>query len=114
MITEHFSKEEMKCKCCKELKFDIRLLVKLELLRSMMGGIPILINSGYRCPKHNEKVGGAKNSYHMVGKAADIKVNGNMDELYYFANIIFNQGGVGKYQTFIHVDTGNKRRFTGK
>ena len=34
---------------------------------------PIVITSGYRCPKLNAAVGGAKNSQHAVGEAADIR-----------------------------------------
>ena len=33
---------------------------------------PIYVNSGYRCEELNRLVGGAKNSQHMTGKAADI------------------------------------------
>lgn len=33
---------------------------------------PIMINSGYRCKRLNNAVGGAKNSQHLTGKAADI------------------------------------------
>ena len=33
---------------------------------------PIYINSGYRCPVLNRKVGGVENSYHVRGMAADI------------------------------------------
>lgn len=43
----------------------------LDPLREMYGK-PITINSGYRCPKLNAAVGGAKNSQHMRGEAADI------------------------------------------
>lgn len=35
-------------------------------------GRPILVNSGYRCPQLNRLVGGANNSQHMKGEAADI------------------------------------------
>ena len=35
-------------------------------------GKPIYINSGYRCSALNEAVGGAKNSQHTTGMAADI------------------------------------------
>lgn len=35
-------------------------------------GKPILVNSGYRCPQLNRLVGGANNSQHMKGEAADI------------------------------------------
>ncbi len=35
-------------------------------------GKPIYINSGYRCPELNQRVGGAKHSYHLQGRAADL------------------------------------------
>lgn len=37
-------------------------------------GWPIQVNSGYRCPLLNDMIGGAKNSQHMNGEAADITV----------------------------------------
>ena len=36
-------------------------------------GAPIIVTSGYRCPKLNKAVGGAKTSQHMYGQAADIR-----------------------------------------
>ena len=35
-------------------------------------GVPIYVNSGYRCPALNRKVGGSSTSYHLRGMAADI------------------------------------------
>ena len=35
-------------------------------------GEPILVSSGYRCKELNELVGGAKNSHHLLGCAADL------------------------------------------
>lgn len=37
-------------------------------------GIPIIINSGFRCQRVNDKVGGVWNSQHLLGQAVDIKV----------------------------------------
>lgn len=34
--------------------------------------MPIYVNSGYRCPELNKAIGGAENSYHMQGRAADV------------------------------------------
>lgn len=36
-------------------------------------GKPIIVDSGYRCPKLNTAVGGAKTSQHLYGQAADIR-----------------------------------------
>jgi putative chitinase len=52
-----------------------RLARFLEEVRSALGK-PILINSAYRGPAVNEKVGGSKSSQHMIGCAADIRVPG--------------------------------------
>lgn len=43
----------------------------LEPIRQLYGA-PITISSGYRCPRLNKAVGGASNSQHMTGEAADI------------------------------------------
>ncbi len=44
----------------------------LEDLRSAMGGTSMNLEGGYRCPHGNQSAGGRKDSYHMIGKAADI------------------------------------------
>ena len=45
----------------------------LEPLRAFAGS-PIIINSGYRCPRLNEAVGGSRRSQHMKGEACDIRI----------------------------------------
>ena len=47
----------------------------LEVLRERSGG-PVVINSGYRSPQLNRKIGGATNSNHLTGCAVDIRVTG--------------------------------------
>lgn len=47
------------------------LAAGLEKIRSVLG-FPVHINSGYRCPALNQAVGGAANSQHMLGQAADL------------------------------------------
>jgi hypothetical protein len=44
---------------------------QLETVRGILGDRPISISSGYRCPKLNEAIGGAKDSAHMSGYAVD-------------------------------------------
>jgi uncharacterized protein YcbK (DUF882 family) len=47
----------------------------LEYIRIRFGK-PVTINSGYRSTKLNKAIGGAKNSQHMTGQAADIEIVG--------------------------------------
>jgi len=107
-LTENFSRSEFKCKCgeCSQDTIDYKLLELLQTLRNRTGA-RITINSGNRCPAHNGAVGGAPNSQHLLGRAADIVVEGvspsqvgsMMEELMGAA------GGIGIYETFTHIDT---------
>ena len=54
----------------------VRLANFLEEVKKVLGGKPVMINSAYRGPEVNAHVGGSKNSQHMVGCAADIRVPG--------------------------------------
>ena len=49
-----------------------RLAERLELVRELLGGLPMKINSAYRCEALNRAVHGANNSMHLYGLAADI------------------------------------------
>ena len=50
--------------------------------------VPIIINSGYRSPQLNRKVGGAPNSNHLTGCAVDIRVSGQEQLIQYAAILI--------------------------
>lgn len=68
------------------------------------------INSGYRSPEHNAKVGGARNSQHTHGNAADISLKGMTDEQKVAtleASIQADARGLGIYNggTTLHADT---------
>lgn len=105
-LTQHFKAEEFKCKDgTKEFLWAIELLEVLETIRNHFNE-PVIINSGYRTPTWNTKVGGAKNSYHMKGMAADIRVkNVSPKEVAKFASeYMKNHGGVICYTNFVHVD----------
>lgn len=69
---------------------------------------PVSISCAYRCPSHNEEVGGVPNSQHVKGCAADVLVPDGMsvDELAQIAEEC-GADGIGKYydSLFVHVDT---------
>lgn len=83
----------------------------LEPIRARWQG-PIMIVSWYRSPWHNKAVGGAAQSRHMFGDAADIApVNrARTAELHALieqmltADELPDLGGLGKYAAWIHVD----------
>lgn len=54
----------------------VRLANFLEEVKKVLGGKPIMINSAYRGPLVNAAVKGSKNSQHLIGCAADIRVPG--------------------------------------
>lgn len=104
---KHFKLKEFACKHCGEIKVDVDLLVRLEEVRRRIGNRPIIVTSGYRCPTHNARVGGAKNSQHKYGRAADIRANGvSVKEMNRVCDKVFYDGGVGlNGATITHVDT---------
>lgn len=120
-ITPHFTLEEFACRCgCQgHLKPEIRASIErtaqmLEAVRSDAGGHAVHLNCGYRCPKHNAEVGGEPHSQHLVGKAADITIEGlRPADVQRIARRNPLVGGVGYYSTFTHVDTGPRRSWKG-
>jgi hypothetical protein len=53
-----------------------RCMYKLEALRKKLGDKPITVNSGFRNIAHNAEIGGASDSMHLYGTAADLDVAG--------------------------------------
>jgi hypothetical protein len=106
-LSEHFSKAELACHCCGTLKVEAALIDALELFRSLAGR-PVVVHDGYRCPIHNEKVGGVPDSEHTRGMAADISIPGlSLQQMFDFAQRVpaFLNGGIGVYDgDFVHLD----------
>jgi len=73
-LTENFKVREFRCKDGSDkILIDDNLPKLLQTIRDAFGK-PITINSAYRTPAYNKKVGGASSSQHVQGKAADIVV----------------------------------------
>lgn len=124
-LTDNFKLSEFRCKDGTDVPDDlmenVQLLCKnLQVLRDHIGK-PIRVISGYRSPKYNRRIGGAKKSQHMLAKAADIKIKG-MDPSEVKSVIVslikegkMMPGGVGLYTTFTHYDVrGRNARWYGK
>ena len=105
-LSEHFTLEEMVASQIatrrrldnrpgvQELANLRRVCATLEEVRALVGA-PVMVSSGYRSKAVNQAAGGASNSAHMRGLAADINVPG-MDskalaKLILASNIIFDQ-----------------------
>ena len=128
-LTPNFSKSEFDSKDGATMPDEVlnnvkKLAASLQALRDYIaldnGPRSIKINSGYRSPKHNSAVGGAENSQHLTGKAADIVVSGmtpqevahKIDELILVGRM--KQGGLKAYDKkgFTHYDIrGTKARW---
>ena len=119
MISPHISKAEYSCKCCGAMPpafkgseipncyewfFEDFEDIRLEY------GKPIPILSGYRCPKHNQAVGGELLSAHLWGLALDLdcpSVQG-VEDLRLVVETAHPELRMGIYKdkgSFIHIDS---------
>lgn len=108
----YFDPAEFACKCgqCKLSSASYAagsmhkdFILRLDLLRARFGS-PLHVTSGLRCETHNESVGGAKSSRHLVGRAADLSSTGRTQ--YKLIPIAISAGmtGIGVATSFLHVD----------
>jgi uncharacterized protein YcbK (DUF882 family) len=105
-LSTHFKRSEFACKCgCGYSTPDIMLINILEDVRVYFGQ-PLTVNSSLRCSAHNASVGGAKNSAHMFGIAADIVVKNIPPAVVhkYLDQKYSDMYGLGKYNSFTHID----------
>lgn len=123
-ISSNFVLKEFACRDGSPLVLIHRALPNLlEIIRrdcQKAVGLPVkvVITSGFRSEAHNTRIGGAKKSKHLGGFAADIKVYYKTEDDWAQMppNVVAhvaeasNPGGVGRYDTFTHVDTWGKNR----
>ena len=122
-LAPDFKVREFRCKDGSDtVMVDETLTVVLQCIREHFGK-PVTITSGYRTAAHNAAVGGAKSSQHLLGRAADIRVEGVSveDVAAYTESLMPDWGGVGRYPVkagrttgWVHVDTrAEKARWRG-
>jgi hypothetical protein len=112
-----FSPREIACRGTGKVLVDPAALDKLQALRDSLGK-PLIVNSGYRSPEHNKRVGGAKASQHLRGVAFDIAMS-NHDPAAFeamarnagFTGFGFYPPKLGGGHDFIHIDTGPEREW---
>lgn len=122
---KYFKIDEFKCKCgnCElptGMPSDELIDVLVEIREHF--DKPLKINSGYRCPTHNKKVGGASKSRHIQGDAVDFVIKdvptadvyrhviSTYNDRPFGIALSVNQNDI--YRGFVHLDTrGYKARW---
>lgn len=113
-LTTNFTREEFDCKDGTKVPAELlpnvqKLADQLQVLRDNLGE-SIHVNSGYRTPTYNKKIGGKVASQHLHAKAADITCKSKspkqlaafIEKLIAAGTLKF--GGIGVYPGFVHVD----------
>jgi len=118
-LTKNFQLDEFRCHDGTPVPLQLipnaqKLADNLQVLRDYLGE-PVHVNSGYRTPPYNAKVGGKKKSKHLLAQAGDITVKSKTPKQ--LAAVIekliaqgkMQQGGLGIYPGFIHYDVRGTR-----
>ncbi len=125
-LSPSFRVRELRCRDGTDtVLIDDELVVILQCIREHFGK-PVHITSGYRTAAHNTAVGGSKSSQHLLGRAADLWVEGTTVDAVaaYAESLLPGRGGIGRYPKdakhpsrttgWVHIDTRpNKSRWVG-
>lgn len=117
-ITKNFYRDEFACNgflCCgNSAPINWLFVEKLQIYRDQLG-LGLIVNSGFRCLTYNRSIGSKDTSQHPIGVAADIKIPKGLDiiDMLIAAEQLDIFGGVGGYETFIHLDDGPRGRRWG-
>jgi len=106
-LSTNFTVREFACKDGSDkVLIDLDLVAILQKIRDSLGAA-ITITSGYRTATYNASIGGATNSYHIQGMAADIVVAGKTTSQVAASAETNGALGILRYITsnFVHVDT---------
>lgn len=119
--SDHLSWSELSCRdgSAYPLEWRVTRAVPLaeafERIRALCG-FPLVVDSAYRSPEHNRRIGGARNSMHVQGLALDLRpASGGAPALRKLAAVArasYDAGfitGLGLYPGFVHVDIRQSR-----
>lgn len=109
--TKNFKVSEFACKCCGQNHILQAVIDMCQKIRTELA-LPVNINSGYRCQKHNAEVKGAKASRHVLGRAADLSFAGSALNILLAVHRLFLDGKLPELgyciyypnKNFVHVD----------
>lgn len=113
--TKNFKAQEFACKCGCGNWIDQNVIAMAQAVRDELG-VPVKVNSGCRCEKHNAKVGGVKGSKHVAGKAADLSCSLGAKKMFDAVKKLHAEGKLPqldyciRYKWGIHIDCGGKRK----
>lgn len=103
-LSKNFKVKEFACNDgTDKILVDIEMIPILQKIRDLGGSVTI--NSAYRTVAHNKSQGGASNSYHLYGRAFDIKCSKlSLDNICRIANTL-GVKGIIRYSSFVHIDS---------
>ena len=109
-IAPNFRVEEFASPDTDVVKIDTKLIDVLQAIRNHFGK-SVNINSGYRSPSHDKKVGGSGSGRHTKGLAADIVINGVSPIAVglYALELLGSTGGIEIGNSYCHIDVDNRR-----
>ena len=119
-VTDHFRMSEFDCRDGTPYnplwveEHLLRLCLNLEVIRECFSDNKITIVSGYRTKSHNKAVGGAKDSQHLLGEAADFEIEGfgargaAKEVKALMKGGLITPGGIGSYPGWTHLDIRGK------
>lgn len=105
--SKYYTPQELASKGNGDIRFHRGTLLALDLATEKFGR-KLTLNSAYRDPAHNRRVGGASKSQHMYGRAVDINVRGlSQEEKARLVAALVTSGftGFGASETTLHADT---------
>jgi uncharacterized protein YcbK (DUF882 family) len=110
----NFMAYDFRCACCGYALINLDMVIVAQHVRNLVNRV-VLVNSGWRCPRHNDEIGGADYSTHIRGDAADLTwSNAKKDlvnpEFRALIRKIPGLKGIGWGKTFLHIDVWEERK----